>query len=80
MSCEHIGISSLLISNLPFIFILQVEISKAEATSPTTIRGKLEVESLVNKTLNELGSSQIEQSALQSQLEIKRSMLEEKME
>ncbi len=68
------------ISNLPFIFILQVEILKAEATSPTIAKGKLEVEGLVNKTLNELGSLQIEQSALQKQLEVKRSMLEEKME
>ncbi len=34
----------------------------------------------MNKTLSELGSLRIEQSALQRQLEIKKSMLEEKME
>jgi hypothetical protein len=71
---------NLLISSLPFIFILQVEILKVEATSPTIAKGKLEVEGLVSKTRNELGSLQIEQSALQRQLEVKRSMLEEKME
>jgi hypothetical protein len=57
-----------------------VEILKVEVTSPTTAKGKLEVEGFVNKTLNELGSLQIEQSALQRQLEIKRNMLQEKME
>jgi hypothetical protein len=57
-----------------------MEILKAKATSPTIAKGKLEVEGFVNKTFNELGSLQIEQSALQKQLEVKRSMLEEKME
>jgi hypothetical protein len=80
MPCEHVGVLNLFISNLPFIFILQVKILKAEATSPTIVEGKLEVEGLVNKTLSKLGSLRIEQSALWKQLEIKRSMLEEKME
>ncbi len=57
-----------------------MKILKAEATSPTIVEGKLEVEGLVNKTLSKLGSLRIEQSALWKQLEIKRSMLEEKME
>jgi hypothetical protein len=64
MPCECIGILSLLISNLPFIFILQVEILKAEVTSPTIAKGKLEVEGLVSKTFSELGFLRIEQNAL----------------
>ncbi len=57
-----------------------MEILKVEATSPTTAKGKLEVEGLVSKTFNELGFLRIEQNALHRQLEFKRSILEEKME
>ncbi len=53
---------------------------KAKATFATIIEGKLYVEGLVSKTCSELRSLWIEQSALQRQLEIKRNMLEEKME
>jgi hypothetical protein len=64
MPCEHVGISSLFISNLPFIFILQVELLKAKATFAIIAKGKFEAKGLVNKTLSELGSLWIEQSAL----------------
>jgi hypothetical protein len=57
-----------------------VEILKAKTTFATTIEGKLEVESLISKTLSESGFLQIEQNALQRQLEIKRNMLKKKME
>jgi hypothetical protein len=57
-----------------------VEILKAKATFATIIECKLEAEGLVNKTFSELGSLRIEQNALQRQLEIKRNMLEKKME
>jgi hypothetical protein len=53
---------------------------EGRATFATITKGKLEVEGLVNKTFSELGFLQIEQSALQKQLEVKRSMQEEKME
>ncbi len=57
-----------------------MEILKAETTSATIVKSKLEAESLINKTFSELEFLQIEQNALQRQLEIKRSMFEEKME
>ncbi len=57
-----------------------MELLKAEATSATTTKGKLEAKGLVSKTLSELGSLWIEQSTFRRQFEIKRSMLEEKME
>jgi hypothetical protein len=41
MPYEHVGVSNLLIWNLPFTIILQVEILKAKATSATIIEGKL---------------------------------------
>ncbi len=53
---------------------------KAKTTFATTTEDKLEAEGLISKTLSELGFLQIEQNALQRQLEIKRSMLKGKME
>jgi hypothetical protein len=62
-----------------YIYVASENI-EGRTTSATIIKGKLEVEGLVNKTFSESGFLQIEQSALQKQLEVKRSMLEEKME